>query len=418
MHNQQHQQSQTRAASVATPAPDSETPVFDVAVIGGGPAGATAAHELARAGHSVLLIDREGRIKPCGGAVPPILLREFDVPEHLLEARVTSARMIAPSGKQVDMDIGGYVGMVDRATFDPWLRQRAAEAGAELCKAEFMGVERDAHSRPLVKVKRNDGLRQQFRVRAVIGADGANSKVTRECIPGVNRIPHVFAYHEIVQAPQAGGPEPEGFDPQRCDVYYQGRISPDFYGWVFPHGDKISIGTGTAKKGYSLKQATADLREAAGMQGNETVRCEGAPIPLRTLKRWDNGRDVVVTGDAAGAVAPSSGEGIYYAMYSGRQSALAVNEFLATGDARCLKKARKSFMKAHGRVFFILGLLQYFWYSTDMLRERFVKICEDPDVQKLTWEAYMNKKLVRKKPLAHIRIFFKDVAHLMGLAPR
>ena len=95
-----------------------------------------------------------------------------------------------------------------------------------------------------------------------------------------------------------------------------------------------------------------------------------------------------------------------------------MQEFLATGDARCLKLARKRFMKAHGRVFFILGMLQYFWYSTDMLRERFVKICEDPDVQRLTWEAYMNKKLVRKKPLAHIRIFFKDLAHLVGLAPR
>ena len=54
----------------------------------------------------------------------------------------------------------------------------------------------------------------------------------------------------------------------------------------------------------------------------------------------------------------------------------------------------------------------------DLLRERFVKICEDPDVQKLTWDSYMNKKLVRKKPMAHVRIFFKDLAHLVGLAPR
>ena len=69
-------------------------------------------------------------------------------------------------------------------------------------------------------------------------------------------------------------------------------------------------------------------------------------------------------------------------------------------------------------MFFILGLLQFFWYSSDRLREKFVKICEDPDVQKLTWDAYMNKKLVRKKPMAHVRIFFKDLAHLVGLAPR
>lgn len=391
---------------------------FDVAVIGGGPSGATAAHDLTRAGYSVLLIDREGRIKPCGGAVPPIMMREFDVPEHLLEARVSSARMIAPSGKEVDMEIGGYVGMVDRGVFDPWLRNRAKDAGATLLTGEFLRVDRDSQAEPLVCVKTAEEGEKSFRVKAVIGADGANSKVTRECIPGVNKIPHVFAYHEIVQSPQTGGPQPEDFDPERCDVYYQGRISPDFYGWVFPHGDKVSIGTGTARKGYSLKKATADLRVSAGLADSETVRCEGAPIPLRTLKRWDNGRDVVVTGDAAGAVAPASGEGIYYAMFAGRQSAQAVDKFLATGDARSLKLGRKQFMKAHGRVFFILGLLQYFWYSTDMLRERFVKICEDPDVQKLTWEAYMNKKLVRKKPMAHVRIFFKDIAHLVGLAPR
>jgi geranylgeranyl reductase len=72
-------------------------------------------------------------------------------------------------------------------------------------------------------------------------------------------------------------------------------------------------------------------------------------------------------------------------------------------------------MKAHGRVFRILGLLQRFWYSNDRRRERFVSMCRDPDVQRLTWEAYMNKRLVRADPMAHLRIFVKDVAHLLGL---
>ena len=175
---------------------------------------------------------------------------------------------------------------------------------------------------------------------------------------------------------------------------------------------------GTAVKGHSLRQSVADLRSAAGLATARTVRREGAPIPLRALKRWDNGRDVVVAGDAAGAVAPASGEGIYYAMLSGQTAAEATSEFLATANTRCLAGARKRFMRRHGRVFWILGIMQRFWYTSDKRRERFVSICRDPDVQRLTWEAYMNKRLVRAKPLAHVRIFFKDMAHLLGLAPQ
>jgi geranylgeranyl reductase len=66
-------------------------------------------------------------------------------------------------------------------------------------------------------------------------------------------------------------------------------------------------------------------------------------------------------------------------------------------------------------VFLVLGIMQWFWYSSDKRREKFVKICRDPDVQFLTWDAYMNKRLVRAKPMAHVRIFFKDLAHLVGL---
>ena len=64
----------------------------------------------------------------------------------------------------------------------------------------------------------------------------------------------------------------------------------------------------------------------------------------------------------------------------------------------------------------MLNIMQRFWYSSDKRRERFVSICKDNDVQQLTFDAYMNKRLVRKKPMAHVRIFFKDMAHLLGLA--
>jgi len=393
---------------------------YDVVVIGGGPAGATAAHDLSEQGRSVLLLDRDGRIKPCGGAIPPRAIKDFAIPDHLLVAKARSARMISPKDRKVDMPIeNGFVGMVDREQFDEWLRARAASTGAVRATGTFEKVEYTDDGMAVVhfRARTDDGPKTghaaSVRARCVIGADGARSAVARQCVPGSENTEYVFAYHEIVRAPAV---KPADYDATRCDVYYRGELSPDFYGWVFPHGDTLSIGTGSADKGFSLRNATAKLREAAGMQDFEVIRREGAPLPMKPLKRWDDGRNIVLAGDAAGVVAPSSGEGIYYAMYGGRLAAEAAQEFLRTGKTSALRTARKRFMKAHGRVFWILGIMQRFWYSSDKRRESFVKICMDKDVQQLTFESYMNKELVRKKPMAHVRIFFKDMAHLLGLA--
>jgi len=202
----------------------------------------------------------------------------------------------------------------------------------------------------------------------------------------------------------------------RCDVYYQAPLSPDFYARVFPHGATTSIGTGTLQKGFGLKEAVAKLRHDTGLDRVETIRREGAPIPIKPLPCWDNGKVVVLAGDAAGVVAPASGEGIFYAMTGGRFAAQAVEEALATGKASALRNARRKFMRMHGPVFAVLDIMQNFWYSNDNRRERFVAICRDRDVQQLTFDGYMNKQLVRAKPLAHVRIFFKNLAHLTGLA--
>lgn len=390
---------------------------FDAVVVGGGPAGATAAHELAGRGMSVLLLDKAGRVKPCGGAVPPQLLRDFDVPAELLVARIHSARIISPRGRNVDIPVGdGFVGMVDRDVFDEWLRVRAAQAGADRRVGIFQSMMRtDGGDVVLTYTKGNSrhGEVARVRTRYVVGADGALSAVARQAIPQAQEVERVFAYHEIIESPKSGSID---FDPTRCDVYYRGALSPDFYAWIFPHGATTSVGTGSFEQGFTLKKAVDDLRQQTGLDATRTIRREGAPIPLRPLSRWDDGRNVVLAGDASGVVAPASGEGIFYAMTGGRWAANAIAAALTTRNPAQLAMARKHFMREHGQVFRVLRIMQHYWYHNESRRERFVAICRDHDVQRLTFDAYMNKRLVRAKPMAHLRIFLKNVAHLTGLA--
>ena len=136
------------------------------------------------------------------------------------------------------------------------------------------------------------------------------------------------------------------------------------------------------------------------------------------LPRWDNGRDVVLAGDASGVVAPARGEGIYYAMAGGRFAADAVDAALATGDARQLAQARRALHEgARAGVPRARASCSATGTARTGAGSGSWRICRDRDVQRLTFEGYMHKRLVRAKPLAHLRIFFKNIGHLTGLVP-
>ena len=121
--------------------------IYDAIIIGGGPSGATAAMELALQNRKVAFIDREGRIKPCGGAIPPRPIRDFNIPDSQIVAKIKTARMISPTSRMVDIPIeNGYVGMVERENFDEFLRNRASNKGAKRFTGTFLRVERTAKS--------------------------------------------------------------------------------------------------------------------------------------------------------------------------------------------------------------------------------------------------------------------------------
>jgi geranylgeranyl reductase len=245
----------------------------------------------------------------------------------------------------------------------------------------------------------------------VIGADGARSNVARQEVPGGDRIPYVIAYHEIIAAPG----RPGDYDPDRCDVVYDGRISPDFYGWVFPHGKSAASAWAAWSRRSTCQEShrrSAPAQRSGRVRDDPQGRRADPAETARPLGQWPRcgaGRR------CRGVVAPSSGEGIYYAMMGGRVAAMAAAACLASGRAKDLQLARKLFMKEHKNVFKILQSMQNAYYKSDERRERFVSLCHDVDVQRLTFEAYMNKELVKARPLAHVKIGIKNIAHLTGL---
>jgi geranylgeranyl diphosphate/geranylgeranyl-bacteriochlorophyllide a reductase len=174
---------------------------YDVIVVGGGPAGATAADDLACAGRRVAVLDRAGRIKPCGGAIPPRLIADFDIPDEQIVAKISTARMISPTQRAVDIPIeNGFVGMVDREHFDEFLRVRAAKSGAHRMTGTFLRIERDEAGTHVVYRDKASGDEVRLSGRYIIGADGARSNVARGEVPGGDKIPYVIAYHEIIKA--------------------------------------------------------------------------------------------------------------------------------------------------------------------------------------------------------------------------
>jgi len=222
--------------------------------------------------------------------------------------------MISPSAQSVDMPIkGGYVGMVDREEFDEWLRVRAAKEGATRVTGAYEKITRERDGGVIVHYEAKDAGSSALRTKLVIGADGALSQVGRQEVPGADKTRFVFAYHEIVEAPSAAA--------NRCEIHYCGALSPDFYAWIFPHGDTMSVGVGSAQKGFSLKSSVSGLRAAAA---SRKVRlCAGKGRLYRS-----NPCDVGITARMCcwratppALVAPASGEGIYYAMLGGRLSA-------------------------------------------------------------------------------------------------
>ncbi|WP_320664371.1 geranylgeranyl reductase [Prochlorococcus sp. MIT 1223] len=408
-----------------------------VAVIGGGPSGSCAAEILAKAGIQTWLFERKlDNAKPCGGAIPLCMVSEFDLPESIIDRKVRNMRMISPSNREVDIRLDKiyedsekeYIGMCRREVMDAFMRNRASDLGANLVNGLVSHIDTGKNKLGPYTLtyteytkENTNGESKKLEVDLIVGADGATSRVAKVMDAGDYN--YAVAIQERIKLP----PEEMKYYEDRAEMYVGTDVSPDFYGWVFPKYDHVAAGTGTMKDNGSLiKSLQAGVRERAKKRlvNGEVIKIEAHPIPEHPRPRRVVGRMALV-GDAAGYVTKSSGEGIYFAAKSGRMCAEEIVEASQGGKVipteKDLKKYLSKWDKKYGATYKVLDILQRIFYTSDSAREAFVEMCDDMDVQRMTFDSYLYKTVVAMKPLQQLKLTFLTIGSVLrggALAPK
>jgi geranylgeranyl reductase family protein len=291
---------------------------YDAIVVGGGPAGAVAAHGLAKGGAKVLLLERRRlpRYKACGGCLSRRVrgLLPFDL-VSLIEDQITSLRFTYRGRDPIEGTFEEPMAyMVWRDRFDQALCLSAVEIGAELRDGLTVRGVRDMGDHMEVELGRRTEVAD-----FLIGADGASGVVARDLFPGRLR----------ARAVGLDGELPLG-DAVRAAL--RGRVVIELgrasggYCWAFPKNGVASVGVmverGAAK---TLSRSLYAFLGAAGLGDGQPEQTHGALIPVDHARSepLHRGRALLV-GDAAALVDPFLGEGIYYAIRSGQLAASAI----------------------------------------------------------------------------------------------
>lgn len=390
-----------------------------VAVIGGGPAGSSAAEALASGGIETFLFERSpNTAKPCGGAIPLCMLDEFSIPTHLIDRKVTRMKIISPSNLSVDfgktLKSDEFISMLRREVLDDFLRQRAETSGATLVKALVTDVVVPLSDKSPYVINYNMNNKQKsLSVDVVIGADGANSKVAKSIKAGDYTC--AIAFQERIKLPE----DKMRYYENLAEMYVGNDVSPDFYAWVFPKCDHVAVGTGTvcSKKNIKIFQRGIRTRVMPKLRGGEVIKVEAHPIPEHPRPARVRGRAALV-GDAAGYVTKCSGEGIYFAAKSGRMCGEAIVRASEGGEKMIGEEdLKREYLKKWDDKYLItfrfLDLLQRVFYGSNAGREALVELCGDEHVQRMTFESYLYKKLADGNRWEDVKMMMNTIGSLI-----
>jgi geranylgeranyl reductase family protein len=298
---------------------------YDVIIAGAGPAGSTCARICAQQGLKTLLLDRDGfpRSKPCAGAVSEQALKclDFKLPEHIIEKECFGIRVhYQDRFVEVKRD-QRFAILVSRRDFDSILVNKAVEAGARFIAGEQVIAVQDRQD--IVEVSTGT---QSHRGQFLIGADGIHSRVAQALRPSLRKDEIAIA---LVCQVLADDREISNRLGKTLDLYF-GK-APVGYGWLFPHRGYYSIGiAGLASRFSKPREALTDLLHSLQLKVPEI---QGHFIPFGGIQRSIARGRLLLAGDAAGFADPFHGEGIAYAILSGKLAAQTLSETIGMGKS-------------------------------------------------------------------------------------
>ena len=277
---------------------------YDVVVVGAGPAGAIAAKYAARNGARTLLIEEHASIGSpvqCTGLISTKALAECEMGEgNFVLARLRGAFVYAPDCSELTVTgkgVKAYV--IDRKMFDRALVEGSVDLGADLLlKTRFIDMEKDKVS------VRTDGEKKEIQADTIIGADGIQSSVGR--MAGLPRCEKILSGVQF-EAPYASK------DPGYVEIFTGNNVAPGFFAWAVPFEGMARLGLAKNQDGFSalhyLERLVKHPVVASRYEGSRTEHVLGG-IPLGPPDRTTKG-NVMIVGDAAAQVKPTSGGGIY-----------------------------------------------------------------------------------------------------------